>query len=194
MYVIATIVATVFLLTAVRGKHLFERFYENVISYEYAGQEFFNETNARFKNLAIYLGPVIATSFTGIIVYPILNAAFTDVSLGSPSTLIYLSYYPWQIDNVPKYVATILLQVCSGSVVCSVVGCMIFFILYCVVVLEAHCNILGKKIKRINKKVKFLNGRSNTEKLMNRDHHLQCNDQAFDELLAAVKYHQFLNR
>lgn len=194
MYVIGTIVAIVFMLVAVKGKHNFEQFYHNVIFYEYAGEEFFDETDSRFKNFAIYLGPVIVISFTGVIVYPILNAIFSDVSLGSPSTLIYLSYYPWQIDSVPKYVGTIALQLCSGSVVCSVVGCMIFFILYCIVVLEAHCNILNKRLTGIDDKVKFLkNHRSNALGIY-RDFQRKTNDQAFDELMAALKYHQFIKR
>ncbi|XP_065222179.1 uncharacterized protein LOC135846815 [Planococcus citri] len=202
MYVIATLVATIFLLKARQDEGIFEQFYRNVVSYEFAGDEFFNETDTRLRKLAGVLGPIIALSCIGIIVYPIMNASFTNVDLGSPSTLIYLSSYPWKIDSVPKYAATIVLQLCSGSVVCSVVVCMIFFLLYCIVVLEAHCNILTRKIRRINEQVLFVDSDSaadfrrnwNYDDRVYRKIRSEVDDRVVDELRDVIKYHQFLNR
>lgn len=198
MYVIATLVATVFLLKARQDQGVFEEFYRSVISHEYAGNEFFNETDARLRKLASILGPLIVLSCIGIIVYPIVNASFTNVDLGSPSTLIYLSFYPWRIDTVPKYVATIVLQLCSGSVVCSMVGCMIFFLLYCIVVLQAHCSILTKKIRKVNKKMLFFDANIRVDWKQNdsmyRTIHCKIGEEIIEEFGEVVKYHQFVNR
>lgn len=151
MYILSTLYSILLLIVIWYRKRYFYELYSKVTFISYADEEFFIESDTNLKQLIQFTGPLIVISYTGIICYPVLNAAFADISIGSPSTFIYLSWYPWTVDAPSKYVCTIFLQMCSATLLCSVISSVILFVVYCNVIIKSHLNALKRIVKSIER-------------------------------------------
>lgn len=140
MYILGTVYSLVLLVAVWRVKYAFHNLLAKITDYRYFDENFFLDSDAQLRKLMQFTGPLILMTYIGIIVYPILNAVISNDNLGSPSTFIYLSWYPWKVNTVPKYACTIFLQICSATMICSVVSCVILFVIYCMVVTQC-CGI-----------------------------------------------------
>lgn len=147
MYILGTVYSLVLLMAVWKVKHEFHNLLAKITDHKYLDDSFYQESDAQLKKLMQFTGPLIVISYIGIMVYPILNGISSNVSLGSPSTFIYLSWYPWNVDTVPKYACTILLQICSATMICSVVGCVILFVIYCIVIIQSCGHALIRRIR-----------------------------------------------
>lgn len=166
MYILGTVYSLVLLMAVWKVKRDFHSLFAKITDHRYLDENFFLQSDAQLKKLMNFTGPLIVIAYIGIIVYPILNAVILNVTLGSPSTFIYLSWYPWNVNTVPKYACTIFIQICSATMICSVVSCVILFVIYCIVVTQSCGDALLRRIRMLE-----INGEELKNKVMaNRSH------------------------
>lgn len=204
MYILGTVYSLVLLVAVWRVKYAFHNLLAKITDNRYFDESFFLDSDAQLKKLMRFTGPLIVIAYIGIIVYPILNAFTSNVNLGSPSTFIYLSWYPWKVNTVPKYTCTIFLQICSATMICSVVSCVIFFVIYCMVVTQCCGAALLNRMGRLETKgedfenyVRVIANKKHTRlsyyEFSRRCRYL-CEKHITREFRCTVEYHNFLIR
>ena len=114
-----------------------------------------DEKDAEFAQLIRrYLRPLLLkvtswhiSALCLIIILPVFAVCSSDNELGSPPTLLFPSWFPWQIQTRSQYALTILLQLVSGSVLYFIALTQEIVVVCYAAVLQAHATSFRRKVR-----------------------------------------------
>lgn len=102
------------------------------------------------KSYLLKVGSVLGVTLTLMSVLPILVALSDKEKLGTTPTLLFPSWFPWNIDTVFEYSLTIFLQLIFGGLLYSLKIGSVVLVLCCAVCIKTHIAYFTEMVRRLD--------------------------------------------
>lgn len=144
------------------NKRNFVKCYENMANCnDYIDDYFYHLVEKDIRRNLLSCLIFVITVYTGLGIYPIFGAVFTDAKLGTFNTMMSPAKVPWDQSTPSGYAALLALQVFGGGAgICAEIGFAFF--------LMCHAIIIEKSLEMMQDEIKDLNscGENDEERLM----------------------------